>query len=709
MTAESQFRNIPGELRQLPQWVCWRIVQRDGKPTKMPVQPSGAPASSTDQKTWSTFERVCNANGQFAGIGFVFTKQAGYTGVDFDKCRDPKTGETEAWALDIIKELDSYTELSQSGTGWHVIINGTLPADGNKCGRLEMYDCERYFCMTGARVSGIGRGTIEARDIAGLQKRMLAGKFGSSLSKAKYTKDDSASAEDFRLIGEVQKQVRTSDPAVLEEAFRKQCPERYAERNRVKRDRGGKSYFRYSIENFLARNPLESSLARIGSTREDSSNAERFACQHCEAVRFWHKRDVWLVWTGAHWQEDEDARVVELAKQTARSIYHEAATLPEGEASKMGRWAERALNCDKIMGMLRLAKSDPRIAITTDKLDSNPWLLNFENGTVDLRTGELREQRCDDYITKLVRCRYTQDLSGPRWLLFVEQMFGDLAGWVQKAVGYSLTGITSEKVVFLLLGPTDTGKTTFLSTLKTIFADYSSLLQIDTLMWSRTQDSNTLADLADLRGARFVMTSETEEGQRLREAKLKRITQGMGDIKAVRKYENPITFPETHKLWIDANFAPAIRGVDDAIWKRLLPIPCKHKPAKKDPELAGTLLRESEAIVSWTVAGAIRWQNEGLGRPESIEATRDSWKSDMDFIADFIAECCVEKEEESVSASELYQAFHEWAKNQGHEHPISQTAFGTRLSDRGFEKGREGGTGRKTYCGLRLKKVGEQS
>ncbi len=249
-----------------------------------------------------------------------------------------------------------------------------------------------------------------------------------------------------------------------------------------------------------------------------------------------------------------------------------------------------------------------------------------------------------------------------RWLLFVEQMFGDLAGWVQKAVGYSLTGITREKVVFLLLGPTDTGKTTFLTTLKTIFADYSSLIQIDTLMWSRTQDSNTLADLADLRGARFVVTSETEEGQRLRESKLKRITQGMGDIKAVRKYENPITFPETHKLWIDANFAPVIRGADDAIWKRLLPIPCKNKPDEKDPELAGKLLHESEAIVNWVVAGAIRYFNEGLGRPESIEATRDSWKSDMDYFADYISERLVKEKGAWIGASEFYQDFYDWAK-----------------------------------------------
>ena len=319
------------------------------------------------------------------------------------------------------------------------------------------------------------------------------------------------------------------------------------------------------------------------------------------------------------------------------------------------------------------------------------------------------EPRREDYITKLLRCKYVHDLCGPRWLHFIEETFGDLADWMQKAVGYSLTGVTREKAVFLLLGPTNTGKTTFLSTLKTIFADYASLIQIDTLMWSRSQDNNASADLADLRGARFVMTSETEEGQRLREAKLKRITQGMGEIKTARKYENPITFSETHKLWIDANFAPAIRGGDDAIWKRLLPIPCKHKllEKNKDPELPGKLLHEMEAIASWAVAGAVRWHKEGLERPESIEETRDSWKSSMDFIGNFIDECCVEGLEEDVGATQLYQAFVDWAKKQGYEHPLTQTSFGTRLFDRGYGKGRESRTGRKTYSGLRLRRSGE--
>jgi len=444
-------------------------------------------------------------------------------------------------------------------------------------------------------------------------------------------------------------------------------------------------------------------LTIVGSGREDTSNAQRFTAQHRDSVRYWHGRNRWVLWTKTHWHDDALARVVELAKETAKQILVEASQLPEDECKKMARWAERSLNRDKINSMLALAQSDPKIATTTEKWDRDPWVLNFLNGTVDLRTGELRPHRKEDFITKVVRCNYVPELVGPRWLHFVHQTFGDLADWIQKAVGYTLTGVTSEKAAFLLWGPTDTGKTTFLTTLREVFADYSTLIQIDTLMWSKNVDNNTNADLADLRGARLAVTSETEEGQRLREAKLKKITQGMGEIKAIRKYENPILFNETHKLWLDCNHQPIIHGADDAIWNRIIPIPCTHqvKDAEKDNALKSKLLHEADAIASWTVKGAIRWQSEGLGRPSLILETRARWREDMDTIGQFVTECCEQQCGSSARAGELYEAFKSWSIKQGYEHVMTLTAFGLRLVDRGFQKDKDR-KGR-FYCGLSLK------
>ncbi len=195
---------------------------------------------------------------------------------------------------------------------------------------------------------------------------------------------------------------------------------------------------------------------------------------------------------------------------------------------------------------------------------------------MDLRTGVLSLHDRHQFITKMVRYNYRPAATCPTFLRFLSRIMGisadRLIAYLQKAIGYSLTGITCEKAVFLLHGPGDNGKTTLLALFLHVLTEYAVLLQIDSLM-VRQESNNTQADLADLRGARFVMTSETEEGQRLAEGKLKRITQGMGRIKAVRKYENPIEFDESHKLWIDANHLPTVRGTDNAIWNRLHPIP----------------------------------------------------------------------------------------------------------------------------------------
>jgi putative DNA primase/helicase len=309
---------------------------------------------------------------------------------------------------------------------------------------------------------------------------------------------------------------------------------------------------------------------------------------------------------------------------------------------------------------------------------------------------------------KLIQFDYVPDAVAPLWTAFVEETFRELAECVQIAVGYSLIGITIEKVVFLLLGPTNSGKTTFLATLRTIFLTYCARIQIESLMTGRHDDSNNVsADLSDLRGARLVVSSETEEGQRLRESKLKSITQGMGTVKAARKYENPIEFTETHTLWIDANHAPAIRGSDDAIWKRLFPFPCRHTvpEERRDRKLGDKFITQATGIVSWAVAGALKYMKSGLPRPEIVEQERARWRESQDVLGEFLEECCIQDEDSKVKASELYAAYREWIQKQGHS-PLSQTAFGTRLFDRGINRRRErdGGGRPWFYVGLRLQR-----
>jgi hypothetical protein len=189
----------------------------------------------------------------FSGIGFVFTRDSGLVGIDLDKCRDPETGETEAWAKAILRELNSYTELSQSGRGWHAIVKGSLPEGGNRKGRVEMYDRDRYFVMTGKRATNSSR-EIQVRDLTSLHARLLSGRLDPKPAervggrKTKGT-DKSPSGRDFALIGSLARELCTNDPETIDCELRRRYPEYYASREDEKYRQGG--YWLYSIERFL--------------------------------------------------------------------------------------------------------------------------------------------------------------------------------------------------------------------------------------------------------------------------------------------------------------------------------------------------------------------------------------------------------------------------------------------------------------------------
>jgi putative DNA primase/helicase len=254
-------------------------------------------------------------------------------------------------------------------------------------------------------------------------------------------------------------------------------------------------------------------------------------------------------------------------------------------------------------------------------------------------------------------------------------------------LGYSLTGSTIEKAVFVLFGKGDNGKSTLLSTFRKLVEEYSALLQVDSLMMRR-ESNNTQADLADLRSVRFVQTSEAEEGQCLAQGKLKRITQGMGTIKAVRKYENPIEFTETHKLWIDTNRKPDIRDSDDAAtFKRLHPIPflAQIPKGRIDKELPTKLLDEAEGILAYAVVGAKLWYESGLSKPPDIDAAAHEWRSEMNQIGPFLDDRCVLGEGFTVLASQLYREYECWCEDNG-QPAMSSVAFGRKLTQKEFER-----------------------
>lgn len=435
---------------------------------------------------------------------------------------------------------------------------------------------------------------------------------------------------------------------------------------------------------------------------EDVGNAQRLIAMYGRSLRYCHLFNKWLVWDSRRWALDESDFVRELTHRTMKAFASQAVEANDEVLTKFAAGCRRAA---RITNALREAR--PYLGIKPAELDTHPDLLNFKNGIVDLKTGRLMPHNPDHFITKLVHHDYRPEAACPTFRAFLERITANHPGlifYLQKAFGYSLTGHTIEKAVFLLYGRGDNGKSTLLSTFLKLLEEYAVLLQIDTLM-VRAESNNTQADLADLRGARFVMTSETEEGQRLAEGKLKRITQGMGRIKATRKYENPVEFPESHKLLIDANHLPVVRGTDNAIWNRLHPIPFDVTIPKdeQDPELPAKLIAEAEGILAWTVDGAVRWHRERLGKPPDVEQTGQTWRAKSDQIGRFIEACCVKGVYDQVPARKLYAAYRSWAEESG-ERVESEPKFSDCMSERSFAKERkEAGM---IYLGVGLVAVG---
>ncbi len=419
----------------------------------------------------------------------------------------------------------------------------------------------------------------------------------------------------------------------------------------------------------------------------EMGNAERFIAQHGENVRYCKPWEKWLVYTGSRWERDETMLVNRLAKETVRGIYHEAATAETEEGRKaLAKHAAKSESAAAIKAMLELARHE--VPVVPDELDAHPHLINALNGTVDLRSGELREHRREDLLTKMAGAEYHRDSEAPTWEAFLKRVLPseDLRGFVHRASGYSATGDTSEQCILINHGGGANGKSTFQETLAAALGDYATRTPTDMLMARRF--NGVPNDVARLKGARFVAASETEEGRRLDEARIKDLT-GQDTVSARYMRGEWFDFAPTHKLWLSTNHKPEIRGTDNAIWRRIrlvswgVTIPL----AEQDRKLPEKLRVELEGVLAWTVAGCLQWQRGGLRAPEEVRRATGEYRAEMDVLAAFLREECATVEGESTAATALYEAYKEWCGETG-ERAEKQRKFGERLKERGYEKQR---------------------
>jgi putative DNA primase/helicase len=384
---------------------------------------------------------------------------------------------------------------------------------------------------------------------------------------------------------------------------------------------------------------------------------------------------------------DERDAISQKAKQTVRDILLEAYAIDDQK--KRGELLKHQIKSEgdsRIRAMIARAQSEPGIPAVPDELDTDPWLFNVQNGTIDLRTGQMRDHDRVDLITKIAPITYDLSATCPTFDRFLAHIMPsqEMRVFLQRAVGYSLTGSTREDVIFINWGEGNNGKSTFMTPIMAMLGTYATQTQMDTLMIKQHQGVRD--DVADLQGARFVAAAEGNDGQRLAEGLVKQLTGG-DRVKARHLYGRLFEFTPQFKLWLSTNYRPVIRGTDKGIWRRirLVPFTVTIPDEEQDKSLAEHLEDELPGILNWALAGCLDWQRNGLGTPEAVENATKKYREEMDIIGTWLAEHCVESPRMVARASDLYASYKRWCEETG-EYAISQKRLGTQLGARGFER-----------------------
>jgi len=711
---------IPNELKQFPNWVTWRAEERNGKPTKVPYTPgTGRLASTTDPTTWGTFADALADYElrQADGVGYVFTNSP-FAGIDLDHCLEDGKLPEDSQAAPIVKVLDSYTEVSPSGEGLHILVRAELPPGRRRKawedGRgIEMYDTGRFFTMTGDQwpwspdeinertaqlefihaalfSNGEKQPTPHARPSqpVGLSDHEMLEK---AMQSAKFRRLWEGNCEGYPSQSEADLAMCSllafwcgGDRARMDKLFRQ---------SGLYREKWERADYRaQTISRALEGltefyTPPEHEVPKTFRLT-DGGDAERLVARYGQDLHFCYPWGQWFVWTGSRWSKDDSGQVEQWAKSIVLEMYTQAAaTLDDDKRKALAKHAASADSGYRRKAMMYMAQSEPGLPVLPDEMDADHWLLNCTNGTLNLLTGELQSHLRENLITRQVPIAYDPDAGCPLWDVFLDRIMGSnqgLIGFLKRAVGYCLTGDTSEQCLFILYGTGMNGKSTFLEVITALLGDYGQRTPTEGLLVKRFDTIPN--DIAALKGARLVTAVESEEGRRLAESLIKAMTGG-DRIPARFLHHEWFDFLPTHKVWLGTNHKPIIRGTDYAIWRRirLIPFSVVIPEGEQDKHLAGKLKEELPGILRWAVQGCLEWQRDGLGVPGEVRRATDFYRAEMDVMSGFLDDCCILSDEASVRAGELYKAYLAWCETNG-EKAITRTGFGRSISERGYDK-----------------------
>jgi len=446
----------------------------------------------------------------------------------------------------------------------------------------------------------------------------------------------------------------------------------------------------------------------IPPTRDtDLGNAERLVRLYGDQIRYCYERKTWFIWNGKVWEPDMGATINALAKSTVLNIYREAADEPDDNRRKMlVDHARRSESDTRIKAMLSRAESEEGIPIKVTDMDDDHWLLNCQNGIVDLKTGRLLRHDPARLMTQITTTEYDPDAPYPLWRSFIEWVTRDdeeLATFIQRALGYSLTGDISEQILLFCYGLGGNGKTTLTSTFHTLMGDYAGKLQADDLMISDHKSGGGPTEgLANLFNKRYALGSEVRDGKRLDVGLIKDLCGGEV-MNARHLYEREFKFRPTCTLWLYGNKKPVIRDTSLAVWRRvkLVPFTRTVKDAERDRKLEEKMERdELPGILSWAILGCLDWQRLGLNDPEAVTSATRDYREEEDVLGEWLAECCYLDSMASMLKAELKGNYTAWCQENKHDE-VKRGTFKGSLEERGITSFR--GTLNKHYWkGIRL-------
>ena len=434
----------------------------------------------------------------------------------------------------------------------------------------------------------------------------------------------------------------------------------------------------------------------------DTGNMERYIDHHQGYLCSLGSSKNWITWDGIRWKPVGYSEAFNFALNTCSLIKNEAANASTIEdAQLLNSWAKTSQGEHKIKSMLNMAANNNAMLASINDFDKEPSELNCLNGIINLKTGELRERSSEDKNTKLVNVSYSKDSQCPHFEKFVEEVFNhdeDLIKWVQRAIGYSLTGSVQEQVLFICYGTGANGKSTLLETIARILGDYSTNTDFEVFLSNQKSDVRIMEAVGELKGIRIALASEVDASRRFNESLIKRLTGG-DTLRGTKLHSGSFLFAPQHKLWFLTNHLPFAKDGSHGFWRRIRVIPFNQRFEKSslDSSLPEKLWAEREGILRWIIEGAVRWYRElnrtegttGLGFCKAVDESLNQYRYDNDYCSRFIDECLRKgKPEDKIGARDLFHAYQNWNFNNDNDDSIPENIFSRRMEERGLKKTR---------------------